>query len=59
MFDFYDSDIQNEHCHAKTIISRDGEPEQAFMLFTEGKPLVLTESEIQYMMDEVNKLKGG
>lgn len=57
MFEFYDSDIQSEHCHAKMVVELDGEPSPAFLLFTEGKPIVLTKSEIEYMMDEVNKLK--
>ena len=59
MFEFSDTDIDSEQSTAYDAYTDDeGVAEYGFILTVNGADVLLTESEIQYMQDQVNKLKG-
>lgn len=57
MFQFSDKDIDSALCGSYDCIDDDGETEQGFILMVNDKEVLLTDSEIHYMMEEVKKLK--
>ena len=61
MFEFDDVDILSSLCQAEVWTRKvDGEAEIDFgyCLIVNNTEVVLTESELQYMMDEIAKVKG-
>ncbi len=62
MFEFDDVSIISSLCQAEVLTREvDGELEIDFgyTIVVDGKKISLTESELQYMMDEVVKVKEG
>lgn len=57
MFEFSDKDIDSTLCQPCDTVS--GEEECGFILTVRDVDIFLTESEIQYIQDQVNKIKGG
>lgn len=59
MFEFSDKDIDSEQSTAYDAYTEDENiAEYGFILTVNDADVILTESEIQYMQDQVNKLKG-
>ncbi len=57
-FEFYDEDIESNLSHATEVInSLDNIKEVGFIITVRGIEILLTETDLQYMQDESNKLK--
>lgn len=59
MFQFEDKDIDSSLCGAyDDIHAGDGETEYGFILTVKSTEVLLTDSEVDYIRDQINKLKG-
>lgn len=59
MFEFSDTDIDSEQSTVYDAYPDDGDiAEYGFILTVNDADVILTESEIQYMQDQINNLKG-
>lgn len=58
MFEFSDKDIDSALSGSYDCISEDGEQEYGFILTVNGTEVLLTDSEVDYIRDQINKLKG-
>ncbi len=57
-FEFYDEDIESGASYSTPFINQlDGVTEVGFILTIRGTEILLTEAELHYMQDEINKLK--
>lgn len=56
MFKFSDNDIDSKFCSAYDLLDKNQETEKGFILCVNDKEILLTQSEIDYMMTEINKL---
>ncbi len=57
-FKFYDEDIESNLSHATEVVNGlDDTTEVGFILTIRGTEILLTEAELHYMQDEINKLK--
>lgn len=58
MFKFADEDILSELSEATVITNKDFEEGKGFSLTVGNKEIILTKSELDYMIDQVSKLQG-
>lgn len=59
MFEFEDKNIDSALCSAYDTFTVENECEYGFILTVKGTEVLLTESEVDYIRDQINKLKLG
>lgn len=58
MFEFYDSQISSQLSHSVVTVV-DCDVDFGFSLIVNNREIVLTESELQYMLEQVDNIKLG